>query len=804
MKGASHLVPQFTIHTLGKLTITLDGQPVTGFNSRKVAALLVYLASTRHDHPREVLAEMLWEGRTQAQALANLRVALTSLRQTAGDFVLITRETAEMHPDAAWELDSAAFEDHLAVGRLSEALDLYQGDFLAGFYVDSPAFEDWAALERERLRFRAMDALDGLIVGCLEAGAYPDGLSHATRLLQMDPLREETHRAMMTLLASSGQRGAALAQFETCARALRKEIGITPTPETLDLYQQIKAGALPTVTRPNATPTAIEIDLTPIPTRRVHLPAQATRFIGREAEIAAVIAQVRDPACRLLTLLGPGGIGKTRLALTAAERVVEDFSYGVCFADLAPLHKPDDIPQAIATALGFQFYPGEEPPHQQILHYLRDKTLLLILDNCEHLLDGIDLAAAILAAAPGVTLLATSREVLKLDWEWVYPVEGLPIAGESESDAARLFVDRARRRQAGFDPASSARAIQRICALVDGMPLGIELAATWVGALSVDAIADEIGHSLDLLESDRRSGPDRHHSIRAVFDPTCTRLSPAEQDAFMRLSVFHGGFTREAAQAVAGASPRILLALLDCALLRFDADRGRYSLHELLRQYAAGRLAAAGQAEAAGEAHCHYYLDFVVNLESDLYGRHVREAMAAIEADIENIRTAWLYGVKHHHLRELRLAITLLRLFYQWRAQWRELYDLFSWTAQALEMAEPAGDQGAILGFAVCTMAAMRAFIPIPGWEETIALGNRGLAIVERLGSPRERIRAPWWTPTGDEQRALEIQSKALELARQTGEPFDIWLATRNLAAELMSHDKAKSKTLLRDALTLS
>ena len=453
MKGTSYLVLQLTIHTLGKLTITLDGQPVTGFNSRKVAALLVYLASTRHDHPREILAEMLWEGRTQAQALANLRVALTSLRQTVGDFVAITRETTGMRSDLSWELDATTFEDHLTAGKSADALALYQGDFLAGFYVDSPTFENWTTLERERLRFRAMDALDGLIVGCLEAGAYADGLSRATRLLQMDPLREKTHRAMMTLLASSGQRGAALAQFET-SRERCGEIGITrcardPGPLPAD---QGRRAAYRHSSRCHPDRNRDRSD--PGPDAACPPAAQATRFIGREAEIAAVIAQVRDPACRLLTLLGPGGIGKTRLALAAAERIVDDFPHGIAFVDLAPLHKPDDIPQAIASALGFHFYPGEEPPRQQILHYLRDKTILLILDNCEHLLDGVDLADAILAAAPGVTLLATSREVLKLDWEWVFPVEGLPVNGAAESDAARLFVDRARRRQAALDPAS--------------------------------------------------------------------------------------------------------------------------------------------------------------------------------------------------------------------------------------------------------------------------------------------------------------------------------------------------------------
>jgi WD40 repeat protein/DNA-binding SARP family transcriptional activator len=249
------MTPQLQIRTLGGLAIECDGQAVTSFDSRKVQALLVYLACTQHTQPREVLAEMLWEERAQDRALANLRTALTSLRQTVGSFVTITRETVGISPASDIWLDCAAFEERLAdagtdVARLADAVDLYQGDFLAGFYVDSTAFEDWATRERERLRLAAMEGLDHLSAEHSAQGNYREGIAVTTRLLQMDPLREKTHRQLMDLLWRSGEREAALAQYETCRQVLADELGVEPTPETTALYERIKAGETPGTPQP--------------------------------------------------------------------------------------------------------------------------------------------------------------------------------------------------------------------------------------------------------------------------------------------------------------------------------------------------------------------------------------------------------------------------------------------------------------------------------------------------------------------------------------------------------------------------
>ncbi|MEO8394168.1 MAG: AAA family ATPase [Chloroflexota bacterium] len=283
------------------------------------------------------------------------------------------------------------------------------------------------------------------------------------------------------------------------------------------------------------------------------LPTSATPFIGRAEELAEIALLLADSTCRLLTLIGPGGIGKTRLALEVARSLT--FPNCIYFVSLQPLTSPELVVPAIADALQFQFYSGGEP-QQQLLDYLREKSLLLLLDNFEHLLDGVTSLSDMLAAAPFVKLLVTSRERLNLREEWLFEVQGLSFpTSETEAnfetyDAVQLFVQHARRTHSSFILTDRRKpAVARICRLLGGMPLGVELAASWVRSLPCGQIADEIEHSLEILETSVHNMPLRHRNMRAVFTPTWERLSAVEQDVFMKLSVFRGGFTTEAAGA---------------------------------------------------------------------------------------------------------------------------------------------------------------------------------------------------------------------------------------------------------------
>ncbi len=340
---------------------------------------------------------------------------------------------------------------------------------------------------------------------------------------------------------------------------------------------------------------------TPHPTIRKHnLPYQTTAFIGREPDTANVLALLADPHCRLVTLVGIGGVGKTRLAVQCAGQLVDAFPDGVCFVSLDAV-SASFLPSAIADALQLHLF-GQDDPRTQLLSLLRHRQQLLIFDSFEHLVRKAAFVAQILAAAPGIKLLVTSREVLNLIEEWVYPVSGLSTPTEEDTDdiesfgATRLFIDRARRIQKDFSASDDKKWIIKICLMVGGMPLAIELLTPWLSVLSCQQISYELEHNSDFIAGSRRDLPERHQSMRAVFMHSWQLLSAEEQNVFMRTAVFRGAFSREAAQQVAGASLWTLASLANKSLITMGKDQ-RYDLHPLVRHYAEEQLAERSDLE---------------------------------------------------------------------------------------------------------------------------------------------------------------------------------------------------------------
>ena len=376
-----------------------------------------------------------------------------------------------------------------------------------------------------------------------------------------------------------------------------------------------------------------------------NLPLPTTSLIGREHEVAMVVQQLLDPACRLLTLTGPGGVGKTRLALEVAHRLRDEFQQGVYFVPLVGITSADFIFPAIADSLGFGVA-NVGDVKTQLCHFLHGKNILLVLDNLEHLMDGVQLLCELLASASEIKIFTTSREPLNLRPEWTFNVQGLPIPSSISRDnwesnsAAALFMQRARQARLDFSPVDADLPyIERICQLVEGSPLGLELAAAWVRTLSCREIAREIETNLDFLMSARRDLPQRHHSMRAVFDYSWNLLSTKEQHVMMRLSVFRGGFTRDAAAQVGSASLPILSALVDKSLVRYNASH-RYDLHELIRQYARGWLIRSGDFEDARYQHLRFFLALVEEGRQKVSGAEQILWLDRLEEDHDNLRAA--------------------------------------------------------------------------------------------------------------------------------------------------------------------
>lgn len=415
-----------------------------------------------------------------------------------------------------------------------------------------------------------------------------------------------------------------------------------------------------------------------------NLPVQATTFVGREQERSDIALLLADPNCRLLTIVGVGGIGKTRLGIQAAMDQQTNFADGTVFVSLAPVNSPDLIPAAIAGALNISFF-GSEEPRLQLMNYLNEKHTLLVMDNFEHLLERVNLLSELLQSAPNLKILVTSRIRLNLQEEWVFTLDGLSYPTETltspleDFDAVQLFTQRARQTNHQFTLTENASAVQIICQQVEGMPLGLELAATWLRAMSCQQIVEQMTHNLDFLTTPLRNVPERHRSLRVVLEQSWRFMSLDEQAVLMKLSVFRGSFDLEAAAYVAGASSSILAHLVDQSLIRLN-NMGRYDIHELLRQYADEQLSSTDMAASTVQKHIDYFLNLAQQAESHQFGREKIYWFDRLEVEMDNLRTALARTVESETGLQL---VTTLGWFFSERAYRTEG---LGWLVQGLKL----------------------------------------------------------------------------------------------------------------------
>lgn len=523
-------------------------------------------------------------------------------------------------------------------------------------------------------------------------------------------------------------------------------------------------------------------NIPPAQTSSSNLPILPTPLIGRQHELDELCKLIRDPHCRMLTVVGPGGMGKTRLALETASHSQPDFEDGTYFVPLAPIQSSRYLIPVIADSIGFTLQ-GEHEPKEQLFNFLKDKNILLLIDNLEHLLGDATIAeffAEVLERTSKLKLLVTSRESVGLQGEWIFEVHGLPIpeGTDIEGTSVELFLQRARRAHVSFDATTEDYpAIVRICNLVNGMPLGIELAAAWVRTLSCHEIASEIERGLDFLSISAKDVPTRHRSIRAVFDHSWKLLTEEEQNVLLRLAIFQGGFSREAAGEIAGATLPILSALVAKSLIR-RSGTGRYDLHEIIRQYAAERLADQSKVKKEAQAlHGQYFIRFLGQEDLPLRSSTQRKSLTKLVADIDNIRTALEWALAHQEFELIETGLRAYSTLYDTLGWSQEALDYFGRVRDVLESKSSLTNREEMVALAhVLTSRSLFALRTGQQAEATVML-NRSLEILRAIHAPHVLVEALTFLGivtiiTGNLAGALALFKEGLQTARESGDQW--------------------------------
>jgi predicted ATPase/DNA-binding SARP family transcriptional activator len=661
---------RITVRLLGPFEVSVDGAPAASFEYAKVRALLAYLAVERGPHPRAELAALLWPDQSERNARASLSQALTTLRNALGDrgaeqpALLADAQHVRLNPDSAVEVDAnellaalAAAENHphrswrtcaACAERLARAMSLYRDGFLAGVAIpDSAAFEEWTGLLRGHLLQRALSALERLAERAQWRRDYREALAYAQRLVALDPLLEVSQRTLMRLLALNGEAAAALAQYRQLQTMLELELGAEPEAATTALAEQIRRGDTAGLAPPPPPFTA------PIP---------PTPLVGRGEALRAICDELRESGGRCLTITGAGGIGKTRLAIEAAHALRYDFEDGVAMVELAALSDAGLVADAVARALAVKERP-QQPIREILREQLRDRHLLLVLDNFEHVAEAAPLVAELLAACPGLRVLATSRTPLMIRAERQLLLEPL-----DDSEAVGLFLQRAEDVGAAL-PADEASAgvYSAICRQLDGLPLAIELIAVRARSLTPRELLQQLERPLQALASGSRDVAPRHQSLRQAIQWSYDLLSPDEQRAFRALGVFAGGCTAEAAQAALGppldALP-LLEALHRASLLQRQAlgEQTRFLTLATIREFALEQLALHGEAAEAQQRHSKHFAGFAMAAYIELLRPEAPRWRAWVAAEYENLRAAFRWALEHQmYETALRLATGIWR-----------------------------------------------------------------------------------------------------------------------------------------------
>lgn len=698
------------ITCFGSPRIELDSE-VVEFETRKALALFIYLLLNRQPQRREKLVSMFWPESPSKNAFACLRRTIWAIKHALSDqwfdfgrHALAFRLTSNVHCDvlefhnsleaAARHLHDAATACDECIADLCAAVELYADDFLRGFTLpDCQEFDDWQFFQTDLLRSALTTTLQRIVSYYTSRKDLPQAIHYAKLRTARNTWDEAAHRELMRLYAVNDQRSDALQQYQECARILRHELRVEPEPQTTELFEAIS-------TQPEKLHQP-ELHPQPFITGSISQPAthvvyQATPFIGRHRELDEIAGLLRQSGCRLLTLVGLGGIGKTRLAQQMIFRMRTEYADGVYFVALTAIPSANLLVPTLAETFQFSPSPGEEY-QQAFWHFLSEKRLLLILDNFEHLLDSVTILRSLLHHAPEIRILVTSRERLCLEEEWVYEVPGLSFPAEvpeggidanrqtllQQYDAVQLFVQSAHRARAAFEVSEHNIAhIITLCQRVDGMPLALELAASWCKMLSCQQIVEEIERSFDFLASRSADSDPRHQSIRVVFQSIWNQLSPSDQQSLCKLAVFQGSFDTNAAHLIANLSLPHLAEFVNRSLLKCDTE-GRFVLHPLLHRFLFEHLHAESTLYAVTvRTFREVYRHLLEAQWQALKTARQREALQTISQELPNIRAVWQAAIARRDGAGVQTMLPGLSLFYDIQSRFQEGNTLFQ---QAVE-----------------------------------------------------------------------------------------------------------------------
>lgn len=807
---------------LGTFSAKLDEINIKEFESSKVRALLAYLMlETDRPHSRDHLAGLFWGDYDEIRAGKSLRQALSNLRKAVGDndpehpLFLITSDSIQAnkeHPDV-W-LDTRDFHALLSAcekhphrrletcaacaHQLEESARLYRGELLAGFFLkESAAFQNWLMTWRESFHQKMITGLESLVSYYSKRRDYEKAMLYARQLVSLDTWREESHALLIHLLAINGQRSAALRQYKTCCKILLEEFGTEPQPETTRLYQQIIDHEISSAQ--NIVP-------------KTNLPNFGTTFIGRWKEILKVVEYLQHKDHRLVSVIGTGGVGKTRLAVEVGQEQLYAFEDGVFWIPLYEVDTPEALPLIVADALGLEL-PAKGDVQSHVRNSLRHRDILLIFDNYERLLPDTSFLVDLLNHAPGVSMLITSREPLRSQVEWLFELDGLStfVEGDEEKPPAILLLEQRARQIAPGYQISAPETYQdalRLCESLDGLPLGIELAAGMLKKYTCAQINERLSQDIGLLSSSLRDIPVRHRSLLLVFENSWNLLLQQEKQIFAALGIFPAHFTPQAAHEICDATVDVLDELNKKSLVR-QLSQYRYSLHPLLRQYARTKQTAIELpvAEINKKFRTHY-AGLAGDWEHGMKSGQIQQALAHFEEDWLNLTTCWELALSDKDFETLHALLSPFFWFFEIKGRIVEGETLLQ---NALTKLLPLKDDA----FCAALFFRLQAY---HGWL-CFRRGNTDTALVnlhqvdeyglDTLPAVEQAFVANHLAgilyETGQKTKALEKHQQAIQLCEEHSIRWEESLACNHYGSALsMEGDLEKAEYFLQQGLRIA